>query len=429
MRVGGSCVIWKHRSGSAGPGRSDRESFQSTAMNDQAFAELPVADARALDLVCQLMAIPGRGGQEQQVMEFLAGQLAESGAPSLQFDKAGEKSPVRGNTGNGILQLPGRGAMADAPRRLLMAHTDTVPVCLGSQPTVAGDLVHSADPATGLGADDRSGTAVLLTTALGLLQSKVDHPPLTFLWTVQEEGGIYGARYVEVPLLGEPALAFNFDGGSPTKLTIGATGAYRMWVEIQGYPSHAGIAPEQGVSAIAIASIAIADLVQNGWHGLIEKGDKTGTSNIGVVEAGVATNVVAEHARLHIEARSHDPAFRREIVAAIEEAFRGAVEQVVSSEGRRGSVRFDGEINYESFRLPAEDPSLAAARTVIEGFEVEPVIAIANGGLDANWLTAHGIPCVSLGTGQRYLHTVEEELDIREFQVSRRIAWKLATGA
>lgn len=386
--------------------------------------DLPVSDEEALELVCQLMAIPGRGGEERAVMDFVSERLAAEGSPPLRFDDAHRRSALGGGVGNGVLDLPG-----DGPRRLFAAHTDTVPVCLGSQPVVDGEVVRSADPATGLGADDRSGTAVLLTTAMALLRAGRPHPPLTLLWLVQEEGGINGARHVDVSMLGGPTLAFNFDGGSPAKLTIGATGGYRMWVDIHGYPSHAGVAPEKGVSAVAIAGLAIADLVENGWHGLIEKGGQTGTSNLGTVEAGVATNVVAERARLHVEARSHDPAFRQQIVASIEGAFLRAAERVASSEGRRGQVHFDGELNYEAFRLPPDDPSLAAAKRAVEAVGLEPELAIANGGLDANWLTAHGIPTVSLGTGQRNIHTVDEELDIAQFQTARRIAWRLATGS
>ena len=56
--------------------------------------------------------------------------------------------------------------------------------------------------------------------------------------------------------LGKPKLAFNFDGGSSEKLTLGATGGYRMQIDISGLASHAGGAPEAGVSAIAIAALA-----------------------------------------------------------------------------------------------------------------------------------------------------------------------------
>ena len=71
---------------------------------------------------------------------------------------------------------------------------------------------------------------------------------------------MHGARCVSKSLLGKPQLAFNWDGGSPAKLTIGATGGYRLQIEISGIASHAGGAPELGVSAIAIACLAISDL-------------------------------------------------------------------------------------------------------------------------------------------------------------------------
>ncbi len=184
---------------------------------------------------------------------------------------------------------------------MLSAHIDTVPVCLGSRPVRKGGRVVSADKTTGLGADDRAGAATLLTTVLAIVRGKLAHPPLTFLWAVQEEVGLFGARHVKKSMLGGPKLAFNFDGGSPAKLTLGATGGYRMSIDVRGLASHAGNAPAEGVSAIAIASLAIADLVQNGWHGLITKGRQSGTSNVGVIQGGDATNVVTDHVTLRAE--------------------------------------------------------------------------------------------------------------------------------
>jgi tripeptide aminopeptidase len=56
----------------------------------------------------------------------------------------------------------------------------------------------------------------------------------------------------------------------------------------------------------------------------------------------------------------------------------------------------------------------------------EPDYTIANGGLDANWLTQHGIPTVTLGCGQNAIHTVDEWLDLDEFDCAIRIARHLA---
>ncbi len=76
-----------------------------------------------------------------------------------------------------------------------MAHVDTVPICRGARPVKKGKYIVPADKHTALGADDRTGTAAILAAALYVLAEKPEHGPLTFLWTVQEEVGLYGARY------------------------------------------------------------------------------------------------------------------------------------------------------------------------------------------------------------------------------------------
>ena len=69
-----------------------------------------------------------------------------------------------------------------------------------------GKLVVSADKKTGLGADDRAGAAVVLSAVMEILRGKRPHPPLTFLWTIEEEVGLFGARFVQLAKLGKPQL-------------------------------------------------------------------------------------------------------------------------------------------------------------------------------------------------------------------------------
>lgn len=378
----------------------------------------------------QLMAIPGGPGKESAVQQFIKDKLQAAGVPAsaMQNDTAHKKSALGGEVGNLIVKLPGTGPaeIKRSPRRMFSAHTDTVPICVGCQPVRKADIITSADPNTGLGGDDRAGCAVVLSTALSLLRTGEPHPPLTLLWTVQEEAGLHGARHLTVSKLAGPALAFNFDGGDAAKMTIGATGGYRMSIKIRGIASHAGNAPERGVSAIAIASLAVADLTQNGWHGQILKGKKQGTSNVGAINGGQATNVVTDAVTLRVEARSHDANFRERIVREIEKAFKKAARTLKSSEGKRGSVEFDGDLDYEAFRLPEDHPSVLAAQEAARAEGAEPVIGITNGGLDANWLNHHGVPAVTLGCGQRNIHTVDEELDLGEFHLARKMALRLA---
>jgi tripeptide aminopeptidase len=200
-----------------------------------------------------------------------------------------------------------------------------------------------------------------------------------------------------------------------------------MQIEVEGLAAHAGGAPEQGVSAIAIASLAIADLVHEGWHGLVQKDGQAGTSNVGYIHGGEATNVVTDHVELKAEARSHNSAFRQQIVGAIERAFTTAAGQVRSATGQVGKVRFDGRADYEAFRLRDDEPSVLAAERAVRAVGLEPHRAVSNGGLDANWMTAHGIPTVTLGCGQLQIHTADEKLDVAAFEHACRIALLLAT--
>jgi tripeptide aminopeptidase len=381
----------------------------------------------AEQLLFQTLSITGLSGAEGGIMEFIVARLHQAGATDevLCFDLAHRKIPFGGEVGNLVLKLPGD---RPGPRRLLMAHVDTVPICRGARPVKKGKFIVPADKHTALGADDRAGTTAILAAALHVLTDKPEHGPLTFLWTVQEEVGLYGARYATVATLGRPKLAFNFDGGATDKLTIGATGGYRMDIRVSGIASHAGASPERGVSAITIAALAIADLHRDGWLGKIEKPSGCGTANVGVIQGGDATNVVTPEVQIRAEARSHDPVFRGKIIKAIEDAFAKAARNVKNIDGKCGNVEFNGRLDYESFRLPDDSPSVLAAEESIRVLGGNPVRAISNGGLDANWMSARGIPTVTLGCGQENPHTPAERLDCKEFYRACEIARHLATG-
>ena len=71
---------------------------------------------------------------------------------------------------------------------------------------------------------------------------------------------------------------------------------------------------------------------------------------------------------------------------------------------------------------------MAAAAAAIVAESLEPEYAIANGGLDANWLTHNGIPTVTLGCGQHAIHTVDEYVELEEFTTACRVALRLATA-
>lgn len=384
-------------------------------------------DRLAVDRVMDLMAIPGPSGREAAVATHVADLLRKAGVPdsAIRHDSAARRAGTGGEVGNLIVKLPGT---TRGPRRLMMAHLDTVPLCEGAEPVRNGDWVHARSSETALGGDNRAGVAVVLNSALTVLEQKLPHPPLTLLFTVQEEVGLLGARNVTRGQLGKPSLCFNWDGGAPNIAVIGATGDDHLDIEVRGLASHAGGHPEDGVSAIAVAARAIADLTDNGWHGLIEKGRNTGTSNIGFVSGGGATNVVTNHVVLRAEARSHKPQFRRRIVSEFRKAFERAARATTNAAGQTGQVQISVRDKYEAFRMPKSTPCVTAALAAVAKVGMDPQTRIVNGGLDANWMYTHGLPTVTLGCGQAGIHTVEETLHIPSFLAACRVGVVVATA-
>ncbi|MEZ6148229.1 MAG: M20/M25/M40 family metallo-hydrolase [Planctomycetaceae bacterium] len=169
------------------------------------------------------------------------------------------------------------------------------------------------------------------------------------------------------------------------------------------------------MSATVITGLAIADLQKNGWHGKIVKGKQQGTSNIGSIRGGDATNVVTDRLAITAEVRSHQPAFRKQIIKAYEKAFRLAAKSVKNAQGQTGRIRFSTYDKYESFRLSPKEPSVRAAMEAIESIGLPAMTRVIDGGLDANWMTAHGFPTVTLGCGQAGIHTVNESLNIPDY--------------
>lgn len=392
--------------------------------------DLSLDTDHALQRFMDLTTIEGRSGEESAVAEKITQWLVEAGVDPSRIvqDKANQQSRIGGNCGNLIVTLDGDDSL---PRTMLSAHMDTVPVCLGAQPVVREDdalgklVTSSAD--TGLGADDRAGCAAIVTAienrmAFEKENPDVQLPPAVCTFLIQEEIGLVGARYLDRELVGRVDQAFNFDGGTMDKIRHGAIGGERMQLTVRGHASHAGVAPEKGVNAIVIAAKAIAQLEASGLMGLVERDGKRGTSNVGVISGGEATNVVTPEVALRIEARSHDSEFRSWIVSQIQEAFERAASEVTDASGRSGRVEFASQVDYEAFVLAEDHPSVEKATQLLAKLGYDSVCEVANGGLDANWLFQHGIAAVTLGCGQAAIHTVDEHLLVDHYYDACRFA-------
>jgi tripeptide aminopeptidase len=387
--------------------------------------------ASAENYLMRYLSIEGVTGQEAKIAAAISEDLQALGVPAsaIHYDTAHKRIPVPTETGNLIVHLPGT---RPGPRLLFSTHLDTVPLCAGAKPRREGDRIVS-DGTTALGGDNRTGCALIVALVETLLKHKLPHPPISLLFTVREESGLHGARELIASDLNGAAMCFNVDGRLASELIIGAVGQENWEVEIVGKASHAGVAPDKGISATLVAAIALAEANANGWFGKVVKPDGHGTSNVGIfggknnTPAGDATNVVTDYAYLKGEARSPTEAFAASITAGFRAAFETARNKVKDTGGDMAKVTFTNKPAYPPFKLDEKSPAVVRAAKAVEMIGLKPTFIFSNGGLDANWLDRHGIPTVTIGAGQYDIHTIKEYVDLPEYAQGCRLAVVLAT--
>jgi tripeptide aminopeptidase len=377
--------------------------------------------------------VEGVTGQEANIAAAVIEALKKAGVPepAIRFDDANKRIPLPTETGNLIVDLPGT---RPGPRLLFSTHLDTVPLCAGAKPRREGDRIVS-DGTTALGGDARTGVAVLVVVAETLLKHNLPHPPITLLFTVREESGLHGARELNAADLGGAVMCINVDGMAATDLIVGAVGQENWEVEITGRASHAGVAPEKGISATMVGAVALAEARNTGWFGKVVKAESRGTSNVGIFggkdgkPAGDATNVVTDYAFIKGEARSPDAAFATEIANGYKEAFAKAQAEVTDDEGQKAEVKFIQKAAYPPFELSKDSPVVQRATKALKLLGMQANYLFSNGGLDANWLDKHGVPTITIGAGQAEIHTIKEYVNLPEYEKGCRLGILMATLA
>ncbi len=366
---------------------------------------------RIKNLLLDLVQIDSHSRKEREVAEHLK-QLCEEMGAEVFIDDAGEK--VGGNTGNLIARFPG--TIPDAEPIMMSAHMDTVVPGEGVKPIVEGDIIRT-DGTTVLGGDDKSGCAVIIETVRCLQEQNIPHAPIDAVFSICEEVGLLGAKNVDMTKV-RARYGIVFDSDDPGFLFTKGPSANHMEWKIYGLESHAGVAPEQGISAIKIASEAIAQMK-------LGRIDDETTANIGVIEGGKATNIITNYVYLKGEARSHSDEKLEAQTAHMTKCFEDAAAKYeVTVDGVTTKGRVEAHVTREYYAMDVPETSRvvqlvyqAAAR---KGLKVEAVAS--GGGCDANIFNKRGIECANFGTGMRAIHTVKEWLDVKDLYASAEMS-------
>ena len=369
---------------------------------------------RIKNLLLELIKIDSHSRKEREVAEVIKKRCEELGA-EVEIDDAGEK--VGGNTGNVIARF--RGTIPGAEPIMMSAHMDTVVPGEGVRPIIEGDIIRS-DGTTVLGGDDKSGVAVILETIACLKEQNIPHTDIEAIFSICEEVGLLGAKNVDTSRL-RARYGLVFDSDDPGFLFTKGPSANHLEFRVYGLESHAGVAPEQGISAIKVAAEAIAAMKMG-------RIDEETTANIGIIEGGKATNVITNFVYLKGEARSLDEGKLEAQTRHMVECFhKAAAPYEVTVDGKRTRARVEEKVEREYSAMDVPDSSrvvqLVFAAAARLGRQVKTLAS--GGGCDANIFNRKGIECANLGTGMRAIHTVNEWLDVKDMYASAEIALEI----
>jgi tripeptide aminopeptidase len=351
----------------------------------------------------ELTSIPSLSRQEGKVARRLESILKEMGA-SVEVDGAGEK--VGGDTGNILARFSGN--TPGAPAFLLSGHMDTVGPAAHVRTIVEGDIIHT-DHTSVLGGDDKAGLVAIFEAIRVLREKSIPHGDVEVVITICEESGLLGAKHFDARRLrARRGLVLDVDGVN--ELVTRAPAANRLSFTVHGLEAHAGICPERGISAVQVASEAIAGM-------RLGRVDAETTANLGVIHGGLATNIVPNQVVVRGETRS----LSEEKLAAQTAHMRGRFEEAVARhavtlEGREHRARVDVQVERQYERLSIGDEA-TIVRLVGEAARVLGRVCptkATGGGSDANVFVTHGIEVANLACGMRDIHTVNEWVDVKD---------------
>ena len=366
--------------------------------------------ARMKDEFLDLAGISSLSRREGSIARRLESILKGMGA-SVEVDDAGEK--VGGETGNLLARFSG--TKAGAPPFLLSAHMDTVGPAEKIHLVVEGDIVRT-DRSTVLGGDDKAGIVAIFEAIRVLRERDIPHGDIEVVLSICEETGLLGAKHFDTGRIrAKRGLVLDVDG--VCELITRAPAANRLSFTVTGLEAHAGVCPERGMSAIQIASEAIAGMK-------LGRVDGETTANLGVIQGGLSTNIVPTRVVIHGEARSLDAGKLEAQTQHMRGRFKDAAARhsVRLEQGeRRASVETKVERQYERLDIADSAPVVMLVAGAALGLGRSFKTRASGGGSDANVYATRGIEVANLGCGMRDIHTVNEWVDLKDLHTTASI--------
>ena len=366
---------------------------------------------RVLGELIELVQIDSVSSKEGTVAKFLVDKLKQLGF-EVYIDDACTK--CGGETGNIIATLRGN---RPGKTVLFSSHMDTVSPGETIKPIIdeVNGIIKS-DGTTVLGSDDKGGIAAILEAIRIIKENNINHADIQIVFTVFEEVGLFGAKNLDYSKINAD-FAFVLDGGgAPGKIIVKAPAQESIEVKIKGRPAHAGVSPEEGISAVMVAARAIEKMK-------LLRIDEETTANIGIIKGGIATNIVMPELEILAEVRSLDNSKLEEQTKHMVDTFKQAADDFGAK------IEIKTKRMYDAFNVDENDEIVNVLKKVFISMGIEPTVISTGGGSDTNILNANGIKAVNLSVGMEKAHTLEEYIAIEDLMNSAKMVVEIIKQA
>jgi tripeptide aminopeptidase len=335
---------------------------------------------------------------EQEISKVLKQKFSALGLIVEEDDSMAKSGHGAGNL---ICTLEATDANPAIPILLFTSHMDTVAPGKGIKPQIGEDGYIRSDGTTILGSDDKAGIAAMFEAIQVLKEQNIPHGRIQFVITAGEEAGLRGSRAMDAKWL-EAKYGFALDSnGNIGDIATAAPGRAEIAITFHGKSAHAGVNPEDGISAIQVASKAVSRMS-------LGRIDNETTANIGSFSGVGPLNVVCDHVTLEAEARSIVQHKLEAQIASMRTACEGAAADAGTT------CEFVADIVYASYMHDDSAPVVALASRALQSLGLTARTFHSGGGSDANIFNGLGIPTVNLAVGYNEIHTTKENIAIND---------------
>lgn len=268
-----------------------------------------------------------------------------------------------------------------------------------------GDDIITASGLTLLGADDKSGVAIIMELASYLQKNThIKHGDIKILFTPDEEVG-RGVDHVDIKKLGAD-VAYTLDGGELGALESENFSADGVHITINGVSAHPGYGKNKLVNAIKIAGEFLDALPKSslspettaGKDGFFHPVEITGN---------------AEKTILHFIVRDFSEDLLHQHEALLNEILIKTM-----SKHPKASFTFEVKEQYRNMKevLDLHPKIIELAATAIKECGLPLHSIPVRGGTDGSRLSFMGLPCPNIFTGEMAFHSKEEYVSVQDME-------------